>query len=84
MTEQCHIKDGDTSSVVSIPRLLTPRQVAEALQIPVKSVHALCRAGKLGYVQIDGKSRRFTFEQIAEYIAAKTASAYSPLKAPVP
>ncbi|AFM26021.1 helix-turn-helix domain-containing protein [Desulfomonile tiedjei] len=51
-------------------QLLTPAQVAGMLQIPVKSVHALCRAGKLGYYWINGKERRFDFSDIEAYKAA--------------
>ncbi|AFM24995.1 helix-turn-helix domain-containing protein [Desulfomonile tiedjei] len=58
-------------------QLLTPAQVAGMLQIPVKSVHALCRAGKLGYIRIDGKSRRFTLEDVETFLNERRVSGQS-------
>lgn len=48
--------------------LLTPQQVADVLGISDRTVHKLCREGKLGYVQVDSKHRRFTSEDIQAYL----------------
>ena len=49
-------------------KLLTPQQVAEILGISDRTVHKLCREGKLSYAQIDSKHRRFTQEDIETYL----------------
>ncbi len=43
----------------SIPALPTLKEVAAILRKPVKSIHALCRAGKLGFVWLNEKERAF-------------------------
>lgn len=57
-----------------LPQLYTPEETAEALRISVKGLHALCRQGKIDYVQRDGKARAFTEEQIRAYIESQTVS----------
>lgn len=42
------------------------------LGISVKMIHQLCRDGKLDYVQINKKERRFTEEQVQAYIESRT------------
>ncbi len=46
--------------------------MAESLGITVKMVHQLCREHKLQYVQINQKERRFTEEQIQEYVDSQS------------
>lgn len=55
-----------------IDHLLKPQQVAEYLGITVKMVHQLCREHKLPYVKINRKERRFTEEQVQEYVDSQT------------
>jgi excisionase family DNA binding protein len=57
-----------------LPRLYTPEETAQALRIAVKAVHWLCRQGKLDFVKINGKERRFTPEQVQAYVDAQTVS----------
>ena len=54
----------------AISRLLSARHVAEILGISAKTVNKLVREAKLGCVQVTAKERRFTEEQIREYIAS--------------
>jgi excisionase family DNA binding protein len=53
-----------------IPTILRPQQVAEILQISTKTVHALCRAGRLSYFWINAKERRFTADDVHAYLRA--------------
>lgn len=55
-----------------LPMLHTPDEVAQCLQISVKAVHELCRTGRLAFVRVNGKERRFTIGHIQEYIEAQT------------
>jgi excisionase family DNA binding protein len=48
--------------------LLNPREVAEILGISERTIHQLCREGKLGYCQVDAKHRRFTQEHVVVYL----------------
>lgn len=57
---------------VPISKLLSVRAVAEILGISAKTVNRLVRDGKLGFVQVTGKERRFTEEQIRAYIEAQS------------
>jgi len=57
-------------------RLLLPEEVAEILHVSVKTVHRLCREGKLAYILIDSRgTRRFTLEQIEAFIEAQSIQA---------
>lgn len=71
---------GDSFPILPDPLLLTPAQAAHMLQTCVKGVHALCRAGKLPYVRLNGKERRFTREQIETFIAAQIVNGTPPKK----
>jgi excisionase family DNA binding protein len=42
--------------------------VASILGVSTKTVHKLVREGKLGCVQVTSKERRFTMEQVQEFI----------------
>jgi excisionase family DNA binding protein len=55
-----------------IQRLLTAKDVAEILGIAVKTVHKLVREAKFGCVQVTAKERRFTEQQIQEYIESRS------------
>ncbi len=52
--------------------LLSAKDVAEILGISAKTVNKLVREGKLGCVQVTAKERRFTEDQIREYIESRT------------
>ncbi len=56
---------------ISIQKLLTAKDVAEILGISVKTVNKLVREGKLGCVQVTAKERRFTEDQIRDYIESR-------------
>jgi hypothetical protein len=58
-----------------LPILYKATDVARTLGIAVKTVNKLAREGKLGYVQITVKERRFTADQIYDYISCKSSSA---------
>lgn len=55
-----------------IQRLLNPKQVAEILGISAKTVNKLVREAKLGCVQVTAKERRFTEQQVQDYIESRT------------
>ncbi len=65
-------KENDQSRIF-IQKLLSARQVAEILGISVKTVNKLVREAKLGCVQVTAKERRFTEEQIRDYIESRTS-----------
>lgn len=46
--------------------------VAQLLGISVKTVHKLVREGKLACVQVTARERRFTPEQVQEYIRSRS------------
>jgi excisionase family DNA binding protein len=56
----------------SIPRLLSASEVAKILRISKKTVNKLAREGRLGCVQVTSKERRFTEQQIREYIESRS------------
>ncbi len=58
---------------IFIHKLLSARDVAEILGISVKTVNKLVREAKLGCVQVTAKERRFTEEQIREYIESRSS-----------
>jgi excisionase family DNA binding protein len=57
---------------IPISKLLSVRDVAEILGISAKTVNKLVREAKLGCVQVTAKERRFTEEQIRNYIEAQS------------
>src|SRR5271157_2955642 len=57
---------------IFIQKLLSARDVAEILGISVKTVNRLVRDAKLGCVQVTAKERRFTEEQVRDYIESRT------------
>jgi|SRR5271157_1493339 len=61
-----------TKRLPMIIPLLSPEQVAEILGIAVRRVHELVRRREVRCVQISPKDRRFTQEQIDEYITRRS------------
>lgn len=59
---------------MSLETLLTPEDVSKVLVISVSGIHALCRSGRLEYVRVNGKERRFTAEMVRTFIEAQTVS----------
>ncbi len=64
-------KENDQDRIF-IQKLLSAKNVAEILGISVKTVNKLVREGKLGCVQVTAKERRFTEEQVGEYIESSS------------
>ncbi len=58
---------------------LTPEQVAELLNIQVRAVHRLVRNKKLGCIQVDSKNRRFTKEQVEEFVQRQSVDIPKPV-----
>ena len=65
-------KENDQGRIF-IQKLLSAKDVAEILGISVKTVNKLVREAKLGCVQVTAKERRFTEEQIREYIESRSS-----------
>ena len=57
---------------LDITELLKPKQAASKLGISVKTLHRLCREGRIGFVKINQKERGFTLDQIHDYIDRQT------------
>jgi excisionase family DNA binding protein len=57
-----------------VPLLLDSKEVATILKIAVKTVNKLVRQGKLACVQVTTRDRRFTHEQIQEYIQSQSTN----------
>lgn len=58
---------------------LTAEQVSEHLQVPIKVVNQLVRDGKLSCVQLSERRRRFTVEQLDEFMARHTKAQRIPV-----
>ena len=71
MIQQRFENHGDSSA---IERLLTAATVACILGISPKTVHKLVREGKLACVQVTARERRFTHEQVEQYVLNQTIS----------
>jgi excisionase family DNA binding protein len=63
----------NTQGESQIRKLMTAKDVAEILGISVKTVNKLVREAKLGCVQVTAKERRFTKQQIQEYIESRSS-----------
>lgn len=72
------------SKRLALPSLYTAEDVAATLGISVKTVHKLVREGKLECVQVTSRERRFTPEQVQEFIHSKTISKRVDRKAALP
>ena len=64
--------------------LLSPSEVAGLLRVSAKTIHKLVREGRLACVQITDRERRFTDEQVQEYIRSQTIPVRVDKKAPRP
>lgn len=53
-------------------RLLKPEDVANILDLSIKSIHRLSREGKLQCVQVSARERRFTPEQVEQFIESQS------------
>jgi excisionase family DNA binding protein len=71
MTNSESRKENDQERI-SIQKLLSAKDVAEILGIASKTVQKLVREAKLGCVQVKAKERRFTEQQIREYIESRS------------
>jgi len=52
--------------------LLEPKEVASILKISLKTMHKLVRERKLSCVQVTVRERRFTPEQVQQYIESQS------------
>lgn len=68
----------------SIERLLSVTAVASILGVAPKTVHKLARERKLACVQITSRERRFTPEQVQEYISSQSTQVRVDKKEPRP
>jgi excisionase family DNA binding protein len=57
---------------MSLGSLLDSEEVAAILKISPKTVHKLAREGKLACVQVTSRDRRFTPEQVQDYIRSQS------------
>ena len=53
-------------------KLLKSSDVAEFLDVSVRSVHRLCDEGKLAFVRISANEKRFTQSHLDEFIKRQT------------
>jgi hypothetical protein len=56
-------------------KLLKSSDVAKYLDVSVRSVHRLCAQGKLAFVRISPKEKRFTQNHLEEFISRQTEEA---------
>jgi hypothetical protein len=68
------INTEEAQSTNRILLLFDSKEVAAILKVAVKSVHKFVREGKLACVQITARERRFTPEQVQEYIRSQSTS----------
>ena len=68
----------------SIDALLTAETVASILVVPRKAVHRLVREGKMACVQVTARERRFTQEQVQDYIRSQSTEVRVDKKEPRP
>lgn len=62
----------DASATKALVSLLDSQEVALILKISAKTVHKLVREGKLACVRVTARDRRFTHEQVQEYIQSQS------------
>ena len=63
---------GHESIPEAFPSLLTAKRVGVILGISLKTVHKLARERKLACVQVTSRDRRFTPEQVQDYIRSQS------------
>lgn len=61
---------------LGMPALWHASEVAQILGISVKTVHKLVREKKLSCVQITARDRRFTHDQVQEYIRLQSTDVH--------
>ena len=66
---------------LSSVRLLEPKEVASMLKISLKAMQKLVREGKLACVQVTTRERRFTPEQVQQYIESQSTGIHVDKKA---
>jgi excisionase family DNA binding protein len=71
-------------STNQLRHLWKAEEVGQILSISTKTVHKLVRDKKLACVQITSRERRFTPEQVQEYIQSKSTSVRVDKKDPRP
>ncbi len=71
MTEERSVNT-DPQPGMTGSQLMIAEDVAKILRIAKKTVHKLVREGKLGCVQVTEKDRRFTDEQVKDYIESRS------------
>jgi excisionase family DNA binding protein len=57
---------------MDVQRLLKAEDVSVVLSVSIKTVHKLVREGKLPCVQVTARERRFTPEQVQQYIESQS------------
>jgi excisionase family DNA binding protein len=70
-----HLRQIDSSPWSASVSLLDAQEVALILGISVKTIHKLVREGKLPCVQVTDRERRFTPEQVQQYIESRSTGA---------
>ncbi len=75
---------GHDSIPVPIPSLLSAKGVGAILGISTKTVHKLVREKKLACVQVTPRDRRFTHEQVQEYIRSQSTAVHVDKRDPRP
>jgi excisionase family DNA binding protein len=68
----------------SVECLLSPSEVADLLGVSTKTVHRLVRERKMACVQVTARDRRFTHEQVQQYIRSQSTEVRVDKKAPRP
>lgn len=66
------MSSAQASSSNASESLLDAQEVALIFKSSVKTVHKLVREGKLACVQVTARERRFTHEQIQDYIRSQS------------
>ena len=66
----------DRTTVQGNPMLWTASDAALLLGISVKTVHKLVRERKLACVQVTSRERRFTHEQVEDYIRSQSTTVF--------
>jgi excisionase family DNA binding protein len=77
-----HLKQSGRSRIIGsnslsqeyeeITYLLKPERAASNLGVSIKTLHRLCREGRIGFVRINDKQRGFRADQIQDYIERGT------------
>lgn len=58
----------ETATASPLPRLLTAKEVSNALSLPLASVYELSRRGELPTVRIGGRQVRYSAPAVREWI----------------